>query len=421
MKRLNNDPPRWTARAKADTGKLRLTCLKKYRKVWLNVHLWLGLGLGFFLALLGITGSILVFHDEIDKALNAELFVVDAPPQGETAFRSFAEILVAANAVMPTEAKLDFVHYPSDAQSSYVFSYSLPARVEEQTDHWKVYVDSYSARVIGKKQTQKAEDLFPSSFIPFVWQLHMTLLGGEIGTMILGIIAIFLIFSVLTGLILWWPLTGRWYRALTIKPRASAERFNHDLHQVAGFYTFPVLFVVLLSGVYMNLPEQFMVLVKQFSPGTQSFMDIPHSTPAHGQTPIGLAEALTIVRSRYPDGRLDGLRPADGESGVYYIRMIDVPNLSHFWSERQVTVDQYSGAILQVQDPSMRRTVGQAFVDWQWPLHSGKAFGWTGRILVFVTGLLCSVLFVTGIIRWLQKRRAKRKLLEKAIDTEIRT
>lgn len=156
-----------------------------------------------------------------------------------------------------------------------------------------------------------------------------------------------------------------------------------------------------------------MVLVKQFSPGTQSFMDMPHSTPAHGQTPIGLAEALTIVRSRYPDGRLDGMKPAEGESGVYYIRMIDVPNLSHFWSERQISVNQYSGAILQVQDPGTRRTAGQTFIDWQWPLHSGKAFGWTGRILVFITGLLCPVLFVTGVIRWLQKRRAKRKLLEK--------
>jgi uncharacterized iron-regulated membrane protein len=33
----------------------------------------------------------------------------------------------------------------------------------------------------------------------------------------------------------------------------------------------------------------------------------------------------------------------------------------------------------------------------------------TGRLLVFATGLACPVLFVTGVIRWLQKRRATRK------------
>jgi len=42
----------------------------------------------------------------------------------------------------------------------------------------------------------------------------------------------------------------------------------------------------------------------------------------------------------------------------------------------------------------------------QWPLHSGQAFGMTGRILVFLTGLACPVLFVTGMMRWRQKRRA---------------
>jgi len=97
-----------------------------------------------------------------------------------------------------------------------------------------------------------------------------------------------------------------------------------------------------------------------------------------------------------------------GETGVYRVSLINVPELSRFWSERQVTVDQYNGTILKVQDPGTRSTAGQTFVEWQWPLHSGRAFGWTGRILVFLTGLACPVLFVTGLIRWLQKRKANK-------------
>jgi len=42
----------------------------------------------------------------------------------------------------------------------------------------------------------------------------------------------------------------------------------------------------------------------------------------------------------------------------------------------------------------------------QWPLHNGQAFGMTGRILVFLSGLACPVLFVTGVMRRRQKRRA---------------
>jgi uncharacterized iron-regulated membrane protein len=51
-------------------------------------------------------------------------------------------------------------------------------------------------------------------------------------------------------------------------------------------------------------------------------------------------------------------------------------------------------------------TAGEIFTHWQWPLHSGQAFGMTGRVLIFITGLICPILFATGIIRWLQKRKA---------------
>jgi len=113
----------------------------------------------------------------------------------------------------------------------------------------------------------------------------------------------------------------------------------------------------------MNLPDQFMALIKQLSPGTQGFMDSPHSLPAPGKKPIGLAQALTIVQSRYPEGRIDWLNFPDGDTGVYRVSIINVPNLSRFWSERQVTVDQYNGTILKVQDPSTRSTGGQTFVE----------------------------------------------------------
>ncbi|WP_432742687.1 PepSY-associated TM helix domain-containing protein [Methylobacter sp. G7] len=407
MKRFAIDLPRGEAFNGADAGHQRLLRLKKRRKLWLSVHLWLGLLLGFFLTVFGLTGSILVFYEEIDNVLNADLRIVQAQAQGETAYHALAEVQAAAIAVMPPQAKLGFVDYPADATFSYKFGFNIPTAVADEKDEWQVHVNPYTAQVLGKHLIKKAENIFPSAFIPFVFRLHFALLAGETGGIIVGIMGVILLFSVLTGLIVWWPLTGRWRRVLSIKRRASVERFNHDLHQTSGFYIFPILFAVLLSGVYMNLPDQFMALVKQLSPGTEGFMDSPHSLPAHDKQPIALTQALSIVQSQYPEGRIDWLSPPADETGVYRISISDVPKLSRFWSERQVVVDQYQGTVLKVQDPSTRATFGQTFVEWQWPLHSGRAFGWTGRILVFLSGLACPVLFVTGVIRWLQKRRAK--------------
>lgn len=381
--------------------------LKTRRKLWLIVHLYLGLVLGFFLSLFGLTGSILVFYEEINELLYPVYMTVSASVQGEKAFQPLSNIVIAATAAIPTNAKLSVVQYPKDTSSSYKFNYQIPVASGEKTDVWQLFVNPYSAKVLGSMMISKADAIFPQTFMGIIFSLHFALLAGETGGIIVGIVAMILVFSVLSGLILWWPLTGKWRRVLTIKRHTSVERFNHDLHQSFGFYSSLPLLLILISGVYMNLPAQFMAVVKLFSPTTESFADNPKSILVKNAKPIGLANALNAARSHYPGGRINWLSLADGAEGVYVISLIDLPNLSHFWSERQIIVDQYSGKILKVQDPSNRKSAGQTVVDWQWPLHSGKAFGWTGRVLVFLSGLACPLLFVTGVIRWLQKRNAK--------------
>ncbi len=52
---------------------------------------------------------------------------------------------------------------------------------------------------------------------------------------------------------------------------------------------------------------------------------------------------------------------------------------------------------------------GNAIVAWMFPLHSGQAFGWTGRIIIFITGVMICVFVVTGLMIWSRKRRARQK------------
>jgi uncharacterized iron-regulated membrane protein len=43
------------------------------RKVWLNVHRWLGLTIGLLFAFSGLTGSFIVFNLALDESLNSSL------------------------------------------------------------------------------------------------------------------------------------------------------------------------------------------------------------------------------------------------------------------------------------------------------------------------------------------------------------
>ncbi|MFM2372531.1 MAG: hypothetical protein RIS85_2253, partial [Pseudomonadota bacterium] len=54
--------------------------MQRARTIVRKAHLWLGLGLGALFALLGLTGSLLVFYQEIDAALHPHIIVENRAP-----------------------------------------------------------------------------------------------------------------------------------------------------------------------------------------------------------------------------------------------------------------------------------------------------------------------------------------------------
>ena len=242
--------------------------------------------------------------------------------------------------------------------------------------------------------------------IDFVFKLHYALLikSHDVSTVAVGLSGALLMISVLTGLIVWWPLTGRWRQALTVKPKSGGIRCNYDLHKVFGSYTALVMLPVLFSGIYMVLPHNVVPVLELFSPVTYRYWF--HSTPPTGNAQaIGMDQAVAIARQRYPAGRPHFIYGAPEPTQTYTVCQNGVDAPGSLLQRRCVVMDRYSGKILDLDDPTIG-TAGEVFTQWQWPLHSGQAFGMTGRILVFLSGLACPALFITGVIRWLQKRRA---------------
>lgn len=398
----------------------RLARLKIRRKLWLDVHLYLGLIVGAVLVVVGLTGSFAVFFVELQEVLNPELAVVATPPENHQKLRSLDDIVAAAETVKPQGSRFVKVFYPRKPDIAYKFVYFI--RDESQAnngDGYYIFVDPYTAKVNGIQLYYPKDRYWGRPLVGFIMQLHWCLLLGKTGAILNGILAAFSIISVLTGLIVWWPLTGKFKQALTFKRNAGAVRFNFDLHKTVGVYSAIVLLPVLFSGVYFNLPEQVNVLVKVFSSTNRpnAFSRIPaevHSSPPQtGQQAISASEVEAIVQKYSPAGRLWMLNAPKNNQDVYTVMKKDVDEISRFTGYRDFAVDQYSGEILKVYDRGTG-SIGDIFLDWQWPLHSGYAFGWTGRMLVFLSGLACPALYVTGVIRWLQKRRAK-QLASKAI------
>ncbi|AEG01276.1 PepSY-associated TM helix domain-containing protein [Methylomonas methanica] len=400
-----------TTIARTDT---RLAKLKARRKLWLDVHLYIGLIAGAVLAVVGLTGSFAVFFVELQEVLNPELAIVSTPVEDRKKLHSLNEIVAAAESVKPQGSRFFKVYYPRKPDIAYKLLYFV--RDDKQAkngDGYYIFVDPYTAKVNGVQLYYLKDSYWGRPIVGFIMQLHWCLLQGRTGADINGILAAISVVSVLTGLILWWPLTGKFKQALTFKRNASAVRFNFDLHKTLGFYSAIVLLPVLFSGIYFNLPEQVNVLVNLFSPVSRPTafnsipMEIRSKPPQAGQQALSLSTVEAIVQQHYPAGRLWMLLGPKNPTDVYKVMKRDVTELSRFIGYRDIAVDQYSGEIGKVYDKNIGSS-GDRFLDWQWPLHSGYAFGWTGRMLVFFSGLVCPILYVTGVIRWLQKRRAKR-------------
>ncbi len=369
------------------------------------MHLWLGLSLGLFLAIIGLTGSLLVFWQDIDEALNPALYQSATTPGDH---KPLDEIIAAAQQIAPSGWVSGAFQWPDSATGNYVFSFYYPnlSPAPELAQSLSIAIDPFTASANQQRVFYHGHNPLQHSLVGFLFKLHYAFLLGESGSILVGVCAVLLIISLLSGLILWWPLTGKWRRALTLKRHASVERFNYDLHQTAGFYSLIVLLVLLVSGLYFNLPDQFSWLVTRFSPLTAE----PTVATQSLVSPINLETALANVRQAHPGGTADYSMFNNEAQGLFTTCYKDVAELQgHVLTDRCLVLNRANGELIQIKDAA-HGSAGDVFMQWQWPLHSGKAFGWTGRILVFIAGLLCPLLFVTGVIRWLQKRRGKQRI-----------
>jgi uncharacterized iron-regulated membrane protein len=397
---------------KADT---RLSKLKARRKLWLDVHLYLGLIVGAVLAVVGLTGGIMVFYQEMQEVLNPELAIVSTPPENQQQLHGLNDIVAAAESAKPQGSRFFKVYYPRKPGVAYKFLYYVrDENLVNNGDGYYIFVDPYTAQAKGVQLWHPKGRYWGRPVVSFLMQLHWCLLlGKQVGGTLNSIMAALSIISLLTGLIVWWPLTGKFKQTLTFKRNGSAVRFNFDVHKTFGFYSAIVLLPVLFSGIYMVLPERVDVLFNLFSPVSRpnAYSAVPEgihsSLPQAGRQPVSVADVEAVIQKHYPAGKLWMLSAPKNREDTYKVMKNDVIELSRFIGYRDFAVDQYSSEIIGVFD----RGTGSAsdiFTDWQWPLHSGHAFGWTGRMLVFLSGLACPVLYVTGVIRWLQKRKAKK-------------
>lgn len=181
----------------------KLVILKRRRQWWLQVHLWLGLVLGLFLSVFGLTGSVLVFQSELDRFLNPELYTVSVPLHAVR--KSMQEIAEALEQAAPAGWQSAGTAIPESPDGAYVFGlwYETPTAPPENAVSLNISIDPYSGEVVGRRVFYHAWNPLRHCLVGFFFKLHYSLCLGDFGNALVAIMAALLVISLLTGLILW--------------------------------------------------------------------------------------------------------------------------------------------------------------------------------------------------------------------------
>jgi uncharacterized iron-regulated membrane protein len=369
--------------------------------------LYLGLFAGAVFVIIGLTGSILAFEYPLDEALNADLMTVFV--YDNKTVMPLDDIVAAGLKAVPANGTVLNIDFPRHEQLAYALWFEQPSGNPNFPTRHQIFINPYTAQITGQRLLIDFDHIWRDPFKDFMLRLHYTLALGEQGMTIVGFIGIGLFFSVLTGLILWWPNKGQLKKALTIKRHASAERFNFDLHKTIGFYSSFILLFAIGSGVYLIFPDYGRGLVGVFSPVTATPWGYYKSIiPTGDKTPKTFSQITAITDAYFPDGSYQFITFPQNADDVYFIGKRATNEVNQHHPYRQLWIDQYSGNILHTQNASTR-TAGDVFDEWLYPLHTGQAFGLTGQLIILVLGLTPLALYITGFIRWLQKRNAKKR------------
>lgn len=380
--------------------------------VW--AHRILGLATALFLVIAGLTGSVLAFHEEIDRLLNPEAYraTTQGAPLG-------ADALAARVEAGDPKRQVWYMNLEREPGSSVLVvatGRNNPATGEpyELDANW-FHVDPVSGEILAAR-LWGACCFSRLNLVPFLYEFHHNLsLPGAYGILLMGVVALLWLVDGFVGFALTLPrgrpFLAKWRPAFGVKG-GSAFRLNLDLHRAAGLWLFLLLIIIAISSVTMNLRQEVVEpVVKLFSSLTPSPLSGPPLEKLRDRTlsyDVVLAHAEQEARARGWDEAFSEIfySPHYGVFGVSFGDHDDP------MTTRWLYFDGVTGAYRSAFLPGVG-TAGDIFMQLQFPIHSGRVLGLPGRIIIAVMGVVIAGLSVTGVYIWWKKRAGRRSRARK--------
>lgn len=354
------------------------------KRLW-QLHSWLGLIAGLGLVVIGLTGSVLVFHREITRALSPEIVLRESAPDAER--RALGPMIAAVETAHPDFWVRGWLLYHEGPDRDIV--YLTP---HADADAWHVlHVDPATGDISGPP--------VPRDETIYGWfvELHYTFFADHLG---MGITAVFaVIFLILSGTGIY--LHRNFFKTLfRLRWGQSWRIISSDVHKAVGIASIPLNLIFGFTGAYWNIAH----LAEEW--GHEH--DEPDAWTTYENRLARLDELPAIAEAKWPGFAFNYVYLPTAEDRQFYVfgRTPESHPFrsrygSHLWFDADTLEQTYE------RDLRTAGFWGRA-VDAFEPLHFGDFGGLISKLIWCVAGFAPAILALSGFMIWWQRRHRSR-------------
>ena len=349
-----------------------------------KIHLYLGLILGAALLLTALSGTILVFREEL-IALSMQ--------NDELEYKSLSASQSAAALKALIDEDVSFIDFPRTT-APWFRVWTLDGNI---TYHQPLTFDAIPV------------NYQMSDMMMFLADLHIHFLSGELGEVISGYLGIFATFMIFSGLYIWWPMrSGFTIKKIIPKNLKRGEQLKS--HRSLGMLASTMLVLIVVTGVALVFYAQSQKLIGLFTGEEVAPIEITSVSKANNQDIRDFDTFVRFFHANVPDGIIARYYPPR-EGNIHRIRY-KYPEDWATYGASFLIADFDKGHVTGLQDYRTATKITRIARKY-YPLHAGKWGNDDGfligayiyKFLLAMMGTALVMLIFTGYMSWFKKRR----------------
>ena len=372
----NNQSPQILIIIRSVFSPIQIQSERDFMKFLSFLHRWAGGLIGLLLAILGLSGAILVWKGEWIALPGAGDPVVE---QVQLIGR-IAEREAAAGASRITFAgdEIGLHHVVRDGGAG-------------------AYVTQQGATVASWSNQWERPELW-------IFDLHHHLFAGDTGETITGIAGAAGLVFVITGTLLWWR--SRRSFKFRLLPRNYQPGPIVSYHRDLGIIVAPLLLITFITGTGMIFEDAAKAALTPFGK-LEKPAKLPDAAPARGGVP--LVAMLAEAKARFPQAKLRRVTMPMKPGQPWGVRM----RQPFEWTPNGRTNLYFDGQgkLLRVDDPT-GGTRANSINEKLFPIHSGKVGGIGWKLLIALSGVGLTLLGSLATWSFWFRKAGKRKRRE---------